>query len=170
MNATALAAGGPLQTVIVQLIAFVLLLYILYRFVRPVLARILDQRARSIEETFLKIEKDTADTYRELTGTKEKLAQVEREVRERQEKALKEAQQARDRVLAEASAQVQAALEKARREIQIERDKAVLELRDEATNLTLRAADRLVQSAMNDSLQEDLVRRYLSRLDGVKKA
>ena len=170
MNATAMAAGGPLRVFIVQLIAFLVLMYILYRFVKPILTKLLNQRAQKIEETFLKIEKDTADTYRELTGTKEKLAQVEREIRERQVKSLKEAQQARDRILAEASGQVAAALEKAKREIQIEHEKAILELREEATTLTLHAADQLVQSAMNDTLQEHMVQRYLSGLDGVKKA
>ena len=46
---------------------------------------------------------------------------------------------------------------------------AHLELRQEATNLTLQAADHLVQSVMTDALQEKLVTKYLNELDGVKK-
>ena len=53
---------------------------------------------------------------------------------------------------------------------QIERDKAVLELREEATSLTLRAAEHLVQSTMNDPIHEKIVDKYLAQLDTVKKS
>lgn len=163
------AAAGPLQMFVVQLLAFAGLLAILWLFVRPVLARLLSERSRSFEETFRKAEEESARVSRELAETRERLARVEEEARRRLERVLEEARQARDRVLAEARDQVQAALERARREAAIERDKAILELREEAARLTLAAADHLVRSSMNDALHAGLVERYLSRLDGMKK-
>lgn len=163
------AAAGPLQVFIVQLLAFAGLLFVLWRFVRPALARLLGERTRSFEEAFRKAEEENARVTRELAEARDRLDRVEEEARRRLDQVLEEARQTRDRVLAEAREQVQAALDKARREAAIERDKAVLELREEAARLTLAAAEHLVRSVMNDSLQESLVERYLARLEEIKK-
>lgn len=163
------AGGGPGQTFIVQLLGFAALVLILVKLAFPALGKILSARTRGIEETFQKIDSDTQETAKRIAEIKDKLAHLQEESQRRLQAALKDAQATRDQLLADASAQVQAAAEKSKREIAIERDKAVLELRQEATTLTLQAADQVVQSAMNDALQEKLVTRYLSELDGVKK-
>ena len=164
-----LASAGPLQTFIVQLLGFVALVLILVKLAFPALGKILGSRTKGIEETFQKIDSDTQETARRIAEVKEKLAQLDQESKRRLAAALKDAQATRDQLMADTTAQVQTAAEKPKREIQIERDKAVLELRQEATTLTLQAADQVVQSAMNDALQDKLVTKYLSELDGVKK-
>ena len=163
------AGGGPFQTFIVQCLGFAALVLILVKLAFPALGKILGSRTKGIEETFQKIDTDTQETAKRIAEVKEKLAQLDQESKRRLQAALDDAQKTRTQLLAEASAQVQAAAEKSKREIHIERDKAVLELRQEATNLTLQAADQLVQSVMNDALQDKLVTKYLSELDGVKK-
>ena len=166
-----MAAGHPTPTqfFVVQLLGFIALVLILVKLAFPALGKILGSRTKGIEETFQKIDADTAETAKRIAEVKEKLAQLDQESKRRLQAALADAQATRSQLMADASAQVQAALEKSKREIQIERDKAVLELRQEATTLTLLAADQVVQSAMNDALQDKLVTGYLSELDGVKK-
>jgi F-type H+-transporting ATPase subunit b len=163
-----MAAGGPLAMLISQILAFAVLAVVIGKLVLPALRKILGGRTQGIEETFRKIEQDTAETARLLGEFRQKLADVEAEARRRLERSLADAQKTRDQVLADSAAQVQAAAEKARREVQIERDKAVLELREAATDLTLQAADHVVRAAMNDAVQGRLVESYLARLDSVK--
>lgn len=163
------AGGGALQSFLLQVMAFALLVFVLVKFVKPVLGKALGERTKGIEETFTKIEQETAETARQLADIQQKLADLGQETLRRQKASMEEAQKLRDQALADAGAQSQALLDKAQREIQVERDKAVKELRETAENLTLRAADHLVQATMNDAHQQRLVDSYLGRIEGVQK-
>jgi len=166
-----MAAGHPTTTqfFVLQVLGFAVLAFVLIKLVFPQLGKILGGRTKGIEETFQKIDQDTQDTAKRIAEVKEKLAQMDQESKRRLQAALDDAQKTRTQLLADANAQVQAAMDKARREVQIERDKAVLELRQEATSLTLKAAEHLVQSAMTDPIHSNLVDKYLTQLDAVKK-
>ena len=164
-----MAAAGPMQTFIVQVLGFTVLAFVLVRLVFPALGKILAGRTTGIEETFKKIDQDTQDASRRMAEIKAKLAQMAQESERRLQAALDDAQKTRTQLLAEATAQVTAALEKTRREIEIEREKAILELREEATSLTLKAADQLIQASMTEPIHGKLVDQYLTRLDTVNK-
>ena len=171
MDPVMLAAVDPaLKTFLVQLFGFLVLAFVLVKLAFPQLGKILGSRTKGIEETFQKIDQDTQETAKRIAEIKVKLDQVGAESQRRLKAALDDAQRTRTQLLADSAAQVQAALDKAKREVQIERDKAVLELRQEATGLTLRAAEFLVQSTMSDPIQENLVDKYLVQLDTVKKS
>lgn len=169
MDPLTIAALTPGKMFILQVLGFAVVVFVLVKLVFPQLGKILGGRTKGIEETFQKIDRDTQDAAARIAEIKAKLAQVTEESRRRLQAALDDAQKTRTQLLADANAQVQAAADKAKREIAIERDKAVLELRHEATDLTLRAADHLVQATMTDALQDKLVSKYLAELDGVKK-
>ena len=169
MDPVMLAAGGAGKMFILQVLGFAVVAFVLVKLAFPALGKILGARTKGIEETFQKIDQDTQDTARRIEEIKGRLAQAGEESKKRLQAILDDAAKTRTQLLADAHAQVEGAMDKAKREIAIERDKAVLELRHEATDLTLRAADQLVQSVMNDALQEKLVAKYLNELDGVKK-
>jgi len=164
-----LAAISPGQIFFVQLLGFVILIGVLAKLAVPVLGKILGARTQEIEETFKKIDQDTQETSKRLTEMKDKLAHLTQESQRRLDAALADAEKTKAQLLSEAAAQVQAAFAKVKNEIQIERDKAVLELRQEATSLTLEAAEHLVQSTMSDPIHERIVDKYLTQLDSVKK-
>jgi F-type H+-transporting ATPase subunit b len=164
-----LAAGGPGKMFILQVLGFAVVVIVLVKLAFPALGKILGGRTKGIEETFQKIDHDTQETARRIDEIKARLAQAGEESKKRLQAILDDAAKTRMQLLADAHAQVEGAMDKAKREIAIERDKAVLELRHEATDLTLRAADHLVQATMNDALQDKLVGKYLNGLDGVKK-
>jgi F-type H+-transporting ATPase subunit b len=163
--ASLLAVAPWWQLTIMQIVAFVLLILILAKFVGPLLKKKLGERTKGIEDSFGRLEKETADARRDLEETKRKLAEIDREIKRREEAAAADAQAVRAQAQADAKAQAQALMDKARREIQTERDKAVLELRQEAERLTLEAADHLIQSAMTDEVHRKLVDGYLSKID-----
>ena len=165
-----MAAAGPGQTFIVQCLGFVVLVVVIVKLALPQLGKILGARTQGIEETFKKIDQDTQETSKRLAEIKDKLANLTKESQRRLDAALADAEKTKAQVLSEANAQVQAAFAKAKNEIAIERDKAVLELRQEATSLTLQAAEHLVQTTMTDPIHERIVDKYLTQLDSVKKS
>jgi F-type H+-transporting ATPase subunit b len=164
-----MAAISPGQVFFVQVLGFVILVGVLAKLAVPVLAKILRARTEQIEETFRKIDQDTRETATRLTEMKDKLANLGQESQRRLDAALADAEKTKTQLLSEANAQVQTAFVKVKNEIQIERDKAVLELRQDATSLTLQAAERLVETTMNDPIHEKIVDTYLTQLQTVKK-
>lgn len=169
MSPASLAVATPFQSFLVQCLGFIGVAFVLIKWVFPQLGKILGGRTEGIEDTFRKLDQDTREITVGLDEIKAKLARKEEEAQRRLQAALDDAARTRGQLLSEAQAQVLAAAEKARREIQIERDKAVLELRQQATDLTLRAADQLIGATMNDSIHDRLVDKYLTQLDSVKK-
>ncbi|HZE97712.1 MAG TPA: ATP synthase F0 subunit B [Planctomycetota bacterium] len=164
-----MAEAGPGQIFIVQCLGFAVLVFVLVKLAFPALGKVLGARVQGIEETFKKIDQDTQETSKRLAEMKDKVAHLTEESKRRLDAALADAQQTKAQIMTESTAQVQAAFEKAKVEIQIERDKAILELRQEATTLTMQAAEYLVQSTMNDALNEKLLEKYLTQLDSVKR-
>lgn len=173
MNPLAMAAaeGGShwLAQFITQLIGFVLLVLVLMKFVKPALGKMLGERTKGVEDTFRKIEEDTAKTSKETAEVKGRLAEIQKEADRRHRAAMEDAEKIRAQALGEAGQQAEALVDKARREVQIEREKAVKELRQEAEQLTMEAADHLVQATMNDALQQKLVETYLGKVDSTDK-
>ena len=170
MDPLLLASGGWLTPFISQLLAFILASLVLWKFVIPILRKILGERTAGIEDSFKSAEEETAAARRELAEIKKKLTEVEQESRQRMDKAIEEAKKASAHSVDEARTRAKAALEKARREIQIERDKAVLGLRQATTNLTLEAAEHLLDKTMNGKTHGTLVDKYIDSLDKVQKS
>jgi len=164
-----MASAGPGQTFVVQCLGFAVLVIVIVKLALPQLGKILGARTSQIEETFKKIDQDTQETAKRLTEIKDKVAKLTEESKRRLDEALADALKTKAQLTAESTNQVQAAFAKAMSEIEIERDKAVLELRQEATTLTMRAAEHLVQSTMSEPIHENLVAKYLTQLESVKK-
>ena len=164
-----MAEIGPGQTFIVQSLGFAVLVIVIGKLALPQLGKILAARTQEIEETFKKIDQDMQETSKRLAEIKDKLAHLTEESKRRLDEALADAMKTKAQLTTESINQVQAAFLKATAEVEIEREKAVLVLRQEATALTLQAAEHLVQSAMSDPIHENLVEQYLTQLDAVKK-
>ena len=170
MTPAALAAAAPWwQTLAVQVIAFAVVLWVLARFVRPALGKMLEERSQSIEKSFEDLERETAETSRQIAEIRARLAEADKESARRLQQAMDDAAKTRERALADASEQARAELEKARQSIEIERDKALLELRQATTSLTLQAAEHLARAAMTDPQHAKMVDKYLADFDSVKR-
>lgn len=169
MTPMTLAALTPGSMFLLQVLGFVILVGVLGKLAVPVLGKILGARTKEIEDTFAKIDRDTQETSKQLAEMKEKVARLTEESKRRLDAALADAAATKAALMAESAKQVQAAFAKATSEIEIEREKAVLELRHEATELTLRAADHLIQTTMNDQVHEQLMAKYVVQLGAVKR-
>jgi F-type H+-transporting ATPase subunit b len=166
MTITLLAAGGWVQMLIVQVMGFAILALILVKLVVPVLKKILFSRTKTVEETFSRLEAETAAASRDLAEIQRRLSEVEAESQRRHAAAKADAEATSARAREDADKQSAAILEKGRKEIEIEREKALLELRQETERLTLAAADHLTKTAVTDEIHRRLVDRYLDQIEG----
>ncbi len=158
------AFGVDLPKLIFQIVNFLLLLYLLNRFlIKPVLAR-LDERTSKIEKGLEDAESAARD--RELARA-EREAAVEEARKEAQAlvaRANKIAEDSRAEILGDAKAQAEKLTEKARAEIVAEKEKAMAEIRGQVADLALDAAAKLVGSQMDGPTQRRLVDGFLAEV------
>jgi len=145
-----------------QVINFLLLLFLLNRFLfKPLLAR-MDERSAKIGQGLEDAEAAARD--RELARAEREAAvsDARREAAEMLAGANKIAADTRNEILAEARAEAEKITARARDEITAEREKAMAELRAQVADLALEAAGKLIRSDMNATTQRRLVEEFLA--------
>lgn len=154
--------GINLPVLIAQLVNFTILVIFLRAVAWGPLMKMLDQRRERIAESL-----QAADQ------AKAQVAESERQVHEQVEASRREAQQliaqAQDiagRIQADARATAQAdaeaTLARARNEIQLERDTAIADLRKEFADLTIAAAEKVINQSLDRSQHRRLIEEALA--------
>lgn len=152
--------------VILQTIAFLLLMFLLAKFAwKPVLAAI-KEREQSIDEALNKAELAKQEMTR-LTAQNEELM---KEAREERDRILKEAKALKDSIVQEAKTQAHTEgsklIEKAKIEIENQKKAALAELKNQVSTLSLDIAERVLRTQLEDKAkQQDLVANLLKDVE-----
>ncbi|TDQ06660.1 F0F1 ATP synthase subunit B [Pedobacter metabolipauper] len=152
--------------VILQTIAFLLLMFLLAKFAwKPVLAAI-KERELSIDEALNKAELAKQEMTR-LTAQNEELM---KEARNERDLILKEAKALKDSIVHEAKTQAHTEgvklIEKAKIEIENQKKAALAELKNQVSTLSLDIAERVLRGQLEDkSKQQDLVANLLKDVE-----
>jgi len=156
----------PNATIIVELLAFVVIMFLLARYVIPPINKAMAERQDNIRRQFEESEQAKASAeaaereFREqLTGARHEAARIREDARdqgaaivlEMREQAQVEAQ----RIIAAANAQMEA-----------NRQRVLTELRAEVGDLAVELAGRIVGEALDDDKrQQRTVERFVSELE-----
>ena len=155
--------GINLPVLIAQLVNFTILLVVLRLVAWGPLTKMLDERRERIRESL-----SAADQ------AKAQVAESERQVQEQVEAGRRDAQnliaqsqEIASRIQADAHTQAQADAEamlaRARNEIQLERDTAIAALRKEFANLTISAAEKVINSSLDGNAHKRLIDEALAQ-------
>ena len=151
------ALGIDLQLLIVQIVAFLILVWLLGKFVYPLLMKSVDERQKNIEEAAKAAKKAQESAAESEAETAELLATARKEAAEIVATAKTEAadiastseERARssaEKIVADAHAQVSKDIEKARRE-----------LHDETLELVAFATSKVVGKTLDSKTDEKLI-------------
>ncbi len=162
--------GINVSTLIAQLINFIILLGLLYLVAYKPILKIFDERSNKIKESMEQTE-----------SIKEQAANAEEEAKKRIEAASKEGQEAvaravrtgeevKQKARQEAKPEAEALIAKARLEIQRERDEAIDELRKEVIDLTIVAAERVIEHSLDKEEHRQLIDKVLKESETLKKS
>lgn len=162
----------PNQTFIVEVICFLIILYLLRRYAYPPINGAIEKRQQTIKRQFDEAEQALSNAKKAEEEYKEALAETRRETsRLREEAAADKAAiiaEARD----EARRQAEEISEQNRQQIAAERQQAILALRAEIGELAVTLAERIVrESLQDDARQRRLVEGFIEGLgEGVEAA
>lgn len=151
--------GLNFKAFIFQLIAFLIVLVILSKFVFPKLVKTLEDRRQTLEKSL----EQARQTELTLTAAEEKAAQLLRDARVQADTALAEAKQAAKNVVAgaETAAEEQAKriLEEAQGAIKEEHDRLSLELKKELVGLVATASEKVIGEKLNGPKDFELIEK-----------
>ena len=147
-----------------QIVNFLLILYLLNRFLFSRVLSLIDERQARIAKGLEDAEAAARD--RELARAEREAAldEARKEAQTMIARATKIAEDSRAEIVAAARAEAEKVAAKATEEITAEKQRAIAELRSQVADLALDAAGRLVKAEMNAPTQRRLVEEFLAEV------
>jgi F-type H+-transporting ATPase subunit b len=164
------AFGVDLPKLAFQIINFLLLLYLLNRFLFKRVFALLDERGQKISKGLEDAEAAARDRELARAEREAAVAEARKEANEMIARANKIAEDTRNEILTSARADAEKVSTRAREEIVAEKDKAMAEIRGQVAELALAAAGKLVRRQMDDPTQRRLVEEFLAEVEPAKPA
>jgi F-type H+-transporting ATPase subunit b len=156
------ALGVQWTNLIFQILAFLILIWLLQRYAYGPVVRMLDARADRIREsmqTAERIEREMAETQRQNQAI---LDEARREAQTILARSREAGEELLGRAREEASTQRERELERARQQIRAETEQAKEELRREVAELALLAASRIVRQELDPAKHVQLIQQTLA--------
>jgi F-type H+-transporting ATPase subunit b len=148
-----------------QVVNFLLVLWLLNKFLFSRVLERLDERRTKIEKGLEDAEAAARDRELARAEREAAVAEARREAQAMVARATKMADDTRDEILAAARADAEKATARAREEINAEKEKALAELRTHVAELALDAAGKLVRSEMTAATHRRLVEEFLTEVE-----
>ncbi len=151
-------------------IAFLILLFLMYRTVFPSINQAFKDRRANIEGKLEQAEKEREEAEQLLEQYRRRLRDAENETQRILEEARSNAERVRRELLAKAEADAGRELDRARQAIRAERDQAIRQLRNEVGTLAVELATRVVGDSLDRDRQLRLVDEYIDELGNQAQA
>ncbi|HTF47138.1 MAG TPA: F0F1 ATP synthase subunit B [Pseudonocardia sp.] len=169
MRTTVLAADNfllPNGTIIAELVAFLLILFVLWKYVVPPLSKSLQQRQDMVQKQV----EDAEDAARRLKAAEERyneaLTEARTEAAKIRDNARAEGERIREELRGQASAEVERIRQRGEEQLASQRDQVVRQLRGELGGLAVQLAEQLVGRELSDDEgKRSTVDRFLTQLD-----
>jgi F-type H+-transporting ATPase subunit b len=145
-------------------IAFLLLLFLMYRTVFPSINKAYKDRRANIEGKLEQAEREREEAEQLLEHYRRRLRDAEDETQRILEEARSNAERVRRDLLAKAENDAGRELDRARLAIRAERDQAIRQLRNEVGTLAVELATRVVGDSLDRERQLRLVDEYIDEL------
>jgi F-type H+-transporting ATPase subunit b len=147
------------------LVVFLIVAYILKRTVFPVIGKVLDERAASINSEIDSAAELRAEADRVLEEYRQRLTEARKQAEEIIDRAHKAGEAHHRQVVEETNAERERKLEQIRAEITAETERALGQIRAEVAKLTVAATEKVTRKTLTDDDHRRLIDDALSELD-----
>lgn len=157
-------------TVAAQAVNFLILVYLLRRFLYQPVMRAMQRREQAIAQQLLEAESREQVAAREGEHLREQTAAFERERESRMSTVQQEADALRKSLLEEARQEVQASRARWQEELERERRELAQQFRPRAAAALTRAARRILADMADAELEQQLIRAFVRQLESLDHA
>ena len=156
----------PNGTFIVELIAFAIIVFLLFKFVLPPINKAMEARQEAIRQQFADLDKAKADANSAKDEFEAQIADARKEAARIREEAREQGASIIAEMREQAQAEANRIVEHGKTQIEAERQQAVASLRAEVGTLATGLAGRIVgESLEDDARQSRVVERFLTELE-----
>jgi F-type H+-transporting ATPase subunit b len=153
-----------LKQVISQVIAFLVMVWVLKRFAWKPILEILDARRDKIKAEFDDIEQKKLEVQKLANEYQEKLKGIEAKAFAFKKEAISEGQKAAHHIQSEARIQAKQILDKAQSEANKFLVQAKVKLKDDMVKMVIAASQKLIKQNLDHQKQEKLVDEFMKDL------
>ncbi len=161
--------GINLPSLIAQVINFTILLGLLYLVAYKPLMRMLDERSRRVKESMEQTEYIKQQAAKAEQETEKRIAAAGKEGQRIVDQAVKIGKEVGQKAQEEARQEAEALIARAQVEIQRERVEIISELRKEFADLTILAAEKVIDRSLDKKTHRQLIDQVLKESPGLKK-
>jgi F-type H+-transporting ATPase subunit b len=163
-------SGNPLipnpGEAIPQLVGFVVLLVILYKFGWPAITGMLDKRVNTIKDSLEQAENAKLESERLLAEHKAELDSAKKQAAQIIADAKMSAEAVKADITAAAQSEAESLIAKARVAIETEKKAAIAELQGSVADISVSVAGRLIGQDLSDDAHRRIIERYLVEAGG----
>lgn len=161
--------GINLPVLVAQIVNVAILLGLLYLVAYKPIMRMLDERSRRVKESVEQAEAIKEQAACAGEEVKKQLEAAAREGQKRIAQAVQIGEDVKQKAQQEARQETETLINRARTEIQRERGEAVDELRKEVADLTIMAAEKVIDRSLDKEAHRDLIDKVLEESTALKK-
>jgi F-type H+-transporting ATPase subunit b len=156
--------GIDFQTVFLQTLGFLIVLFVLWKFVFGRVGGLLEERQKEITSRMEKLEADQRELDRLNAETRQRLSDVEAEGHAKIQAAIEAGDAERQRIVDQARREATAELERGRAEIQREKEAAILELRATVADIAIDAASQIIDQTLDVEGHRHIIDEHIRRI------
>ena len=149
-----------------EIITFLILLFLLWRYVYPPIRDQIRRRQSEIDRAIDEAQKTRAEARELLTEYRRQIEEARGEARRILDEARKQGEAQRERAKREAREEGERIIERAREEIGRERDAALREVRREVADMVIMTSERIIGQELDRDGHERLISDALDTLEG----
>lgn len=152
------------KTILLQVIGFLVVLVVLWKFVFGKVGGLLEDRRTEITTQLSQLQTDRQELDLLTAETRQRLSDIETEAQAKIQAAVEQGNAERQQILAQARQEAADEVERARSEIQREKDEAIAELRGVVAELAIDAASKIISAELNTERHQQIIDASISRL------
>ncbi len=162
--------GINLPSLLAQIVNFIILFGLLYLVAYKPVLKMLDERSRRVKEGMEQTEYIKEQAAHAEEEAKRRIEAASKEGHEIIARAVRTGEEVRQQAQQEARKEGEALIARARGEIQRERDEAIGELRREFADLTILAAEKVIERSLDKEAHRQLIEKTLEEAATLRKS
>ncbi|MGL4521090.1 MAG: F0F1 ATP synthase subunit B [Bacilli bacterium] len=163
-SSTGEAGPFPWGNILVQLFAFIILMFLLKKYAFGPLMKIMKEREETVAKQMDDAEKHFADAQTLIAEQKEITRTLRQDSQAQYEQAKRQAEELKQQIIADARKEADNIKEKAVRDIALERDQAIKQLREEIATISVLVAEKVIHKQLDANDQSELIAKYIQEV------
>lgn len=151
--------------VLTQIVAFLLMLWILKKFAWKPLIAVMDDRQKKIRDEFEEIEKQKAAVQELAQKYQEQLNAIDTLSHQKVQEAVQEGRQIASDITNQAKEQARSLLEQMRKEMEREVVQSKIRLKNDLVKMTMGATRKIIMESLTPEKQNELISYFAEHTD-----